>query len=176
MDFSYDKVRGVPWNSALQPIFDAKCVSCHDGNPAKPGNPTYTVTDTTLKTMQTFTFDLRGQGIPLVVGERMQYTFPASYVSLVGLGMELGENEVKITGDYRTYITPGSAVQSDVIKRVNPPQRFPTVDTSVRAFSGMPVHPADVGGTALTPDEYYLLVLNIDMGAQYYFRENKGAK
>jgi len=38
------------------------------------------------------------------------------------------------------------------------------------------VHPADVGGTALTPDEYYLLILNIDMGAQYYFRENKGAK
>jgi hypothetical protein len=176
MDFSYDKVRGVPWNTALQPIFDAKCVSCHDGNPAKPGNPTYTVTDTTLKTMQTFTFDLRGQAIPLVVGERMQYSFPASYVSLIGLGMELGENTVTIAGDYRTYITPGSAAKSDLIQRLNPPQRFPTVDTNVRAFSGMPVHPADVGGTPLTPDEYYLLILNIDMGGQYYFRENKGAK
>ena len=30
----------------------------------------------------------------------------------------------------------------------------------------------DVGGTELTPDEYYLLELNIDMGAQYFFREN----
>src|SRR5439155_18722295 len=84
LDFSYDKVRGVPWDKALQPIFDAKCVSCHDGNPGKPGNPSYTVTDTTLGTMQTFTFDLRSQPVPLVVGERMQYIFPASYVSLIG--------------------------------------------------------------------------------------------
>jgi hypothetical protein len=176
MDFSYDKVRGVPWDKALQPIFNAKCVSCHNGNPAKPGNPSYTVTDTTLGTMQTFTFDLRSQPIQLAVGERMEYAFPASYLSLVGLGMELGENVVTITGDYRTYITPGSAVKSDVIKRVNPPQRFPQIDPASRAFAGMPVHPADVGGTALTPDEYYLLILNIDMGAQYYFRENKGGK
>jgi hypothetical protein len=134
------------------------------------------VTDTTLKTMQTFTFDLRAQPLPLVVGERMQYTFPASYVSLIGLGMELGENTVQITGDYRTYIAPGSALKSEVIKRLNPPQRFPTANAEVRAFAGMPIHPADVGGTPLTPDEYYLLILNIDMGAQYYFRENKGAK
>jgi hypothetical protein len=176
LDFSYDKIRGVPWDGALQPIFDAKCVSCHDGDPAKAGNPTYTVTDMTLMTSQTFTFDLRGQKIPLTVGEKMQYSFPASYVSLIGLGMELGENTVQITGDYRTYITPGSALKSDVIKRLNPPQRFPAVDESVRAFAGMPMHPADVGGTALTADEYYRLILNIDMGAQFYFRENKGAK
>jgi Hydrazine synthase alpha subunit middle domain len=176
LDFSYEKVRGVPWDGALQPIFDAKCASCHDGNPARPGNPSFTVTDTTLGTMQTFVFDLRAGKVALAVGERMQYDFPASYVSLVGLGMELGENVVQIAGDYRTYITPGSAVKSDVIKRLNPPQRFPVVDAATRAFPGMPVHPADVGGTALTPDEYYLLILNIDMGAQYYFRENKGAK
>jgi hypothetical protein len=31
----------------------------------------------------------------------------------------------------------------------------------------------DVGGTELTPDEYYLLILNIDMGGQFFFRENK---
>jgi hypothetical protein len=175
MDFSYDKVRGVPWDKALQPIFDAKCASCHNGTPG-PANPTYTVMDTTLGTSQTFTFDLRGQKLPLTIGERMQYSFPASYVSLVGLGMELGENVVQISGDYKTYITPGSAVKSDVIKKLNPPQRFPQIDPATRAFPGAPVHPTELGGTALTPDEYYLLILNIDMGAQYYFRENKGAK
>jgi hypothetical protein len=175
-DYSYDKVRGVPWNLAIQPIFDAKCVSCHDGNPAKPGNRQFTVMDKTLGTMQTFVFDLRGQKVPLTVGERMSDDFTASYVSLVGLGMELGENVVTITGDYKPFIAPGEAVKSDVIKKLNPPQRFPSVDANVRAFAGMPVHPTDVGGQALTPDEYYLLILNIDMGAQYYFRENKGGK
>ncbi len=58
-DFSYEKIRGVPWNLAIQPIFDAKCVSCHDGDATKPGNRSYTVVDRTLGTMQTFTFDLR---------------------------------------------------------------------------------------------------------------------
>jgi hypothetical protein len=171
MDFSYDKVRGVPWDKALQPIFNAKCISCHNGTPGA-ANRSYTVVDKTLMTMQTFTFDLRDQKIPLMVGENMSYDFPASYISLVGLGMELGENNVEIMGDYKPFIAPGSAAESDVIKKLNPPQRFPMA-TDVHAFPG-PQHPADVGGTALTPDEYYLLILNIDMGAQFYFRENKG--
>jgi hypothetical protein len=171
-DFSYDKVRGVPWDQALQPIFDAKCIKCHDGTPGA-ANKTFTVMDNTLMTSQTFTFDLRSQKIPLMVGERQSYSFPASYVSLVGLGMELGENSVTITGDYKPHIAPGEAAKSDVIQKLNPPKRFPTIDPNVRAFPG-PNHPADVGGTELTPDEYYLLILNIDMGAQFYFRENKG--
>jgi hypothetical protein len=104
----------------------------------------------------------------------MSYDFPASYISLVGLGMELGENDVTIMGDYKPFIVPGEAVKSDVIKKLNPPQRFPAAP-DVHAFPG-PQHPADVGGQALTPDEYYLLILNIDMGAQFYFRENKGGK
>jgi len=171
-DFSYGKVRGVPWNQALQPIFNAKCISCHEGTPG-PANKSFTVMDNTLMTMQTFTFDLTDKKIMLTVGERMSYDFPASYISLVGLGMELGENDVTIMGDYAPRIAPGSAAKSDVIKKLNPPQRFPTIAQDVRAFPG-PQHPADVGGPALTPEEYYLLILNIDMGAQYYFRENKG--
>jgi hypothetical protein len=170
-DFSYDKVRGVPWDQALQPIFDKKCISCHDGTPG-PANKTFMVTDNTLMTSQSFTFDLRSQKIPLTVGEKKSYNFPASYISLVGLGMELGENNVTITGDYKPHIAPGEAAKSDVIQRLNPPQRFPP-DPSVRAFPGKS-HPADVGGMELTPDEYYLMILNIDMGAQFYFRENKG--
>jgi hydrazine synthase alpha subunit-like protein len=172
MDFSYDKVRGVPWDKALQPIFNAKCTSCHNGTPG-PANRSYTVRDNTLMTMQTFTFDLRDQKIMLTVGEERSYDFPASYISLVGLGMELGENNVEIMGDYKEFIVPGEAAKSDVIKKLNPPQRFPAVAENVLAFPG-PQHPAEVGGQALTPDEYYLLILNIDMGAQFYFRENKG--
>jgi hypothetical protein len=171
MDFSYDKVRGVPWNLAIQPIFDAKCTSCHDGVPGA-ANKSFTIMDRTKMTMQTFVFDLRGQKLPITVGDEMYGDFPASYVSLLGLGEALGENLIEIVGDYNPTVTPGSARESKLIQKLNPPQRFPAVDETIRAFSGA-AHPADVGGQPLTPDEYYLLMLNIDMGAQYYFRENR---
>jgi hypothetical protein len=177
-DFSYEKVRGVPWNTALQPIFTAKCASCHDGDATKPGNRSYTVMDKTLMTTQTFTFDLSERAVKLLVGERNDYDYPASYVSLIGLEMELGENVVTVQSangmPMPSFVSPGSARDSLVVKKLNPPQRFPAIDPAVRAFPG-PSHPADVGGTELTPDEYYLLILNIDMGAQYFFRENKAA-
>ncbi len=61
-------VVGVPWDLALQPIFDAKCASCHDGDPTKPGNKSLTITDTATGEMQTFTFDLRGEPVSLPMG------------------------------------------------------------------------------------------------------------
>src|SRR5262249_13187945 len=73
-DFSYANIRGVPWDLALQPIFDAKCTSCHNGVPG-PANPTYTVMDMTTMTSFTWTFDLRGQKVTINVGERMTGDF-----------------------------------------------------------------------------------------------------
>lgn len=174
-DFSYANVRGVPWNTAIQRIFDNKCTKCHDGDASKPGNPSYMVVDRTLGTSQTFTFDLRGVPLDLLVGERNDYDYPASYVSLIGLEMEFGENTVDIVpggAPMRSYVTSGQARTSAVIKKLNPPQRFPSIDETVRAFPGA-AHPAELGEAALTPDEIYLLILNIDMGAQFFFRENK---
>jgi hypothetical protein len=65
---------------------------------------------------------------------------------------------------------------------LNPSQRFP-VDAATRAFpdrtfNGMQItagkisHAAEVGSAELTADEMYLLILNIDMGGQFFFREN----
>ena len=34
------------------------------------------------------------------------------------------------------------------------------------------IHPTS-SAAELTPDEYYRLILNIDMGGQFFFRENK---
>jgi len=65
-----------------------------------------------------------------------------------------------------------------VVQMLNPVQRFPSVNNSVRAFAdrtstnGAVSHAADKGFPELTADEHYLLILNIDMGAQYFFREN----
>ena len=51
------------------------------------------------------------QPVPLMVGERQDYDYPASYVSLLGLEMELGENQVEIQvpggGQMPSYVTPG---------------------------------------------------------------------
>jgi hypothetical protein len=171
-DYSYDKVRGVPWDLAIQPILDAKCVSCHNGDATKSYNPSYTVTDITSGTSQTFVFDLRGTKLPVTVGERMSTDFTASYLSLMGLGEILGDDVVSITGTPPNYVHAASAETSSLITLLNPPQRFPAVDSSVRLVPGMMPHPVDVGGVELTPDEYYLLGLNIDMGGQYFFREN----
>lgn len=174
MDFSFDKIRGVPWDLAIQPIFDAKCVSCHNGDATNPANSSYTVIDKTLGTMQTFTFDLRGDKLPITVGEKPYGDFSASYISMMGLGEMLGEDhQYEITGDYKMRVAPGSARDSAAVKKLNPPQRFPA-NPDVRAFSGKH-HPLDVGGTELTADEYYRLILNIDMGGQFFFRENRAS-
>ena len=165
-------VRGVPWDLAIQPILTAKCATCHDGDATKSYNPSYTVTDMTSGTSQTFVFDLRGQKLNVTVGERMTGDFTASYISLMGLGEILGDDVVQITGKTPDYVNAAAAETSKLFtEHLNPPQRYP-LDTNTRLVPGLAVHPVDVGGTELTPDEYYLLELNIDMGAQYFFREN----
>jgi hypothetical protein len=180
-------VRGVPWDLAIQPILDRKCASCHDGDASKSYNPSYTVTDMTTGTSQTFVFDLRGQKVNVTVGERMTGDYTASYLSLMGLGEIIGDDVVSVTGTPPNYVVPAAAEASPLMMLLNPPQRFPAVDKTVRAFGSAPFsmnvggtpmqfpgtpHPVDVGGTELTPDEYYLLILDIDMGGQFYFREN----
>ncbi|HEX4403685.1 MAG TPA: hypothetical protein VH560_02585 [Polyangia bacterium] len=176
-DFSYGNIRGVPWDKAIQPILDAKCATCHDGDATKAGNPSYTVVDVTKGSMQTFVFDLRGQQLNVVVGEKMTGAYTASYISLMGLGEIIGEdvvNIINVTGDpgaQNGYVTPASAKDSKIIQLLNPPLQFPTPDINTRAFTTKP-HMVDVGGTDLTSDEFYRFILNIDMGGQFYFREN----
>lgn len=180
-DYSYGKVRGVPWDKAIQPMFDAKCVSCHDGDATKtdpatgaPVNRQFTIMDMTTGTMQTFTFDLRGDKLNVVVGEKMSGAYTASYISIFGLGEMLGEDNVMITppmpGDFKNGL-PANAAGSPVIKRINPIQQFPAPDPAVHRYATAP-HPT-TGNVPLTASEYYLLGLSIDMGGQFFSRENK---
>ena len=145
-------IRGVPWDLAIQPILDKHCISCHDGT-AGPNNPSYTVTDMTSGTSQTFIFDLRGQKLNVTVGERMTGDFTASYISLMGLGEILGDDVVSITtpagedalqsafGTSGNYVNAAAAEASPLMWLLNPPQRYP-VDTTTRAFGV----PQQVGG------------------------------
>jgi hypothetical protein len=170
MDFSPAKVRGVPWDKALQPIFDAKCASCHNGQ-AGPANPSYSITFGDMSMFQ-WTFDLTGRTVQVKI-EDSTYAYSASHISLMGPEMLTREKVIlNQMGDMKAYVTPGAAHNSDVIQRMNPPARYPAVNTSDRAFAGKPIHPADVGGQELTPDEYYLMILMADNGGQFYTREN----
>jgi hypothetical protein len=169
-DYANNSV-GVPWDLALQPIFDAKCVSCHDGDPAKAGNNSFTITDEEGNT-QTFVFDLRGQEVNYGFGEEMVSGYSASHLSLLGPDMmDIEDLNLTVTGDMPIYVEPEDARGSILIQKINPPALYPTVNLSDRAFDG-PAHPAELGEPELTPEEYRLLIEMVDNGGQFYSREN----
>lgn len=170
-DFSIDGVVGVPWDVALQPIFDAKCVTCHDGDPAKAGNPTYTITDPETMESFTWTFNLSSTPVDYNVGEEMISGYSASHMSLLGPSMLMIQEDLIIDGEIPVYVTPSSARESALIEKLNPPRLYPTPDETVRAFPGA-THAADQGFVDLTPEEYHLLILMADGGGQFYSREN----
>jgi len=165
---------GIPWDDALQPIFDAKCAmaGCHDGTPG-PANKSFTITDTDSGQSQTFTFDLRGGAAGVELGEVMLSGYSRSHLSLLGPAMlELEEFDLEVTGEMPVYVVPEDARGSILIEKLNPPRQFPDADLGDRAFAGEPVHPDDVGGSPLSAEEYRLLVEMVDNGGQFYSREN----
>lgn len=164
---------GIPWDQALQGVFDRKCVSCHNGTPG-PANPSWTLTDPVTNESFTWAFDLRGGDATYGVGEFMFSGYSRSHLSLMGPSMrDLEDTDLVLTGSTKVYIEPGNARASELLKTLNPPQVFPTVDMSKRAFpvAEFPAHAAAVG-QELTADEYYLMVLMADNGGQFYSREN----
>jgi hypothetical protein len=193
MDFSPGHVRGVPWDKALQPIFDAHCVDCHDGS-ANGANQTYTLKDLTDKATYTWSFDLTSKPSALNMANGRMYGYSASHLSLLGPAMTFEEKQIiyvcaqdpmgtmGLCPTPKQHVTPGEARNSNVIKMLNPPLRYPSVDLTQRAFGAAAPHPAEVGTTAghlgtdpkytLTADEYYLMVLMADMGGQFFSREN----
>src|SRR5262249_9767289 len=101
-----------------------------------------------------------------------------------GPQMAFDEKNIMVTmGTLKTYLEPGSARNSVEVQMLNPPARFPALDTTDRAFPN-PVHPSEVGtyngidgadpSLQLTADEYYQIILTADDGGQFYFRENEG--
>lgn len=165
-----EKLVGMAWDKAIQPIFDAKCVSCHgDSNAA--GLPPYTITDPVSGQSVQWTFNLSGTKKPLVVGgEDLAGEWPASYFSIAGPDMEaIDEGDLMISGPFKVYMTPQNARGSLLIEKVNPTQLFPR-PTNERAFTTTPHSSGRY--TELTPTEFYKLILAADLGVNYYAREN----
>jgi hypothetical protein len=166
------EIVGVGWNTQVQAIFDAKCVSCHNGTPGA-ANPSYTITDPTgVMAPVTWTFDLRGGALPasmaIVAGGG---AYSASYFSMAGPDMEAIEKaHLMISGDFKVYLNPEDARNSIAIKLLNPTQLFPAPAAGTRAFATTP-H-MNGKGADLTAQEFYTLILAADMGVNYYAREN----
>jgi hypothetical protein len=164
---------GVPWNTLVQEVFDNNCVGCHNGV-AGPANPSYTITDTTTGMLvATWVFDLRGGPVPAALSVASGgAAYSASYFSMAGPDMEAIEKGNLMLGPgFKVYMNPMEARESEVIKKLNPFQIFPTEDTSKRAFTTQS-HLQALGRTELTAKEFYTLILAADMGVLYYSREN----
>lgn len=168
---SANDIVGVPWDSLVQDIFDAKCISCHDGV-AGPANPSYTITDgTTGQLIATWVFNLRSDPVPAALAVAAGgATYSASYFTMAGPDPEAVEKGNLVLGaGFKVYMNPMEARRSEVITKLNPTVLFPTPSTT-RAF---PTTPHMTGkGPDLTPQEYYTLILAADMGVLYYSREN----
>ncbi|MGE5184297.1 MAG: hypothetical protein ACM31C_19645, partial [Acidobacteriota bacterium] len=168
-------VVGVGWDNILQPMFTAKCVSCHDGTPSA-ANPTYTITDpTTNQVVLTWTFNLKGDPMTINYGNGMMETFSASYFTMAGPDMEaIEKGNLVISGNFKVYMNPEDARGSIVVQKLNPTQLFPSVGAQ-RAFSTAP-HSAETnnynGAGELSATEFYELILAADMGVNFYAREN----
>jgi hypothetical protein len=171
-DQSRDKVMGVGWSNTIQKIFDNNCVSCHDANNTAGVAP-YTITDPMTGTSIQWTFNLSGTPLPAAFADiGGEPAFTASYFSVAGPDMEaIEKGGLMVSGNFKVYAQPENSRESIIIKMLNPKQQFPTQGTA-RAFATQP-HMAAVGqGGDLTADEFYQLILNIDMGVSFYAREN----
>jgi hypothetical protein len=168
---SVESIVGVPWDSAVQAVFDAKCISCHEGTPGE-ANPSYTISDPVTGDSQTITFDLRGGEATYGFGEDILTGYSRSHLSIMGpMMMEIEDNDLVISGDFQIYCEPGNARGSAMIQKTNMVRIYPTPAEGVKAFDS-PRHPEELGSPALTAIENYILMLACDLGGQFYSREN----
>ncbi len=121
-----------------------------------------------------------------VTYDRRTATYPSSYVSIfypAALSMEMGQGTT-VTGTVPPkWGVPSDARNSALIEKLNIGGAFDASRTAWALgadFSDPDIkggkrtmHPEDVGGT-LTRDERTALIRSIDMGGQFYSRQNTG--
>lgn len=179
--------RELPWNIDLTKYADAKpkiviqnllnqkCVQCHDGGAADPfagRQYTFTATNPETGTAQPFTVPyllLTDKPVTVVYDMKLE-TYPASYVSLFfPATMEMGMGNAERTGDVPPkWAIPTNARESAMVKKLN----LKAADGTF-AWGTNVMHPEDKGVT-LSDEERAQLVQSIDVGGQYYARQNTG--
>lgn len=158
----------------IQDILDKKCVQCHSGGANDPfAGRFYELSATipgtgTPQAMRIPYLNLSSEPLT-VVYDRMPATYPTSYVSLFFPStMEMGMGMSDTTGERPPlWAIPNNARESALIKKLNVQAADGTT-----AF-GPTKHPEDKG-VELTDDERRALIQSIDLGGQYYARQNTG--
>lgn len=185
-----------PWYKAnagfemneVQALLDAKCVSCH--NESTNGNGPqefYTVSMAdplggAATVYQIPRMDLSNRPIT-VTYDNMTNEYPASYVSIFYPGaLEMEMDDATVTGTIPPiWAVNSSARQSALIEKLNAVSLYNAADTAWKLgepFSDPNIkggtralHPENVG-TTLTREERMILIRAIDLGGQYYARQN----
>jgi hypothetical protein len=171
-----------PWNTKVQAILDAQCVSCHNATTNGSGPQTYyymTRTDPVSGLTTTYkipTLDLSADPVT-VYYDKMVATWPASYVSIfypATLSM-MGDGPMgttTITGTVPpNWGVPGSARASALTQKLN----LRAADgTTAWPLNTNPLHPEDKGVDLTDAQRMTIAVYPMDLGGQYYARQNTG--
>ncbi len=167
-----EKLVGMAWDKAIQPVLTAKCAGCHDGSD-NGANPSYSISTADGTETVTWRFNLSATKVPLVVGgEDIAGEWPASYFSIAGPDMEaIEEGNLVVGGSFKIYMEPQNARESVLILKVNPTRLFPQ-PSGERAFTTTPHSSVGYPGGELTATEFYKLILAADLGVNFYAREN----
>jgi len=177
----------------IQSLLNARCVQCHNSTTNGNGpQDFYTVSTTDAATGMVSAmykiprFDLSDTPIT-VKYDRQEKTYPSSYVSIyypAALSMEMGRDGAMVTGTVPPrWGIPSDARHSKMIEKLNVTSATDATDYAWKL--GTPI-PADdnmgtvAGGThvdhaavaGLTRDELVKLIRTIDMGGQFYSRQN----
>jgi hypothetical protein len=179
-----------PWYQAdpgfqqdeVQTLLTNKCAGCHTGGPTYTVTMTNTITGVTTQ-YQIPRFDMSTNMIT-VTYDKKTASYPASYVSIfypAALAMST-MNNATVTGTIPPkWGVPSDARNSAMIEKLN---LTSSLDANKTAWAvGQPfsdpgikggtrtMHPEDKGVT-LTREERQMLIRAIDMGGQYYARQN----
>jgi hypothetical protein len=188
-----------PWSAAndpanpnqIQTLFNNRCISCHNETTNGSGpQEFYNVAAANETTGEMYSYDIPRLDLtdrPITVTyDRETHAWPASYVSIfypAALEMEMGMG-AEVTGTVPPkWGVPSDARNSALIEKLN---ITGSINTDKYAWTlGESFSLGDIaGGTrtdhatevGLTREEVQMLIRTIDMGGQYYARQNTGFK
>ena len=160
------------WDTRVQPILTAKCAQCHNSS-----TTTYyelTRTDPTSGVATTYKIpylDLSDTPVTVYYDKQVK-AWPASYVSIFyPAAMEMGMGNTKVTGKLPPkWGIPANARGSALPEKLNIKAADGTFAWDIGSHA---MHPDDKG-VILTDEERRTLIIPIDLGGQYYARQNTG--
>ncbi|HKO52022.1 MAG TPA: hypothetical protein VJV79_30140 [Polyangiaceae bacterium] len=189
-EYPWAKANDAANPNEIQALLNAKCVSCHNGttNGDKPQEfYTITMSNAVLDTSTDYRvarMDLTDTPVT-VYYDRQVASWPSSYVSLfypAAMAMEMGT--VTVTGTVPPkWAIPSDARNSLLIEKLNVnsidiPTKYAwplgEAFTDAGVAGGKRTDHAKLAG--LTRDELVKLIRTIDMGGQYYARQNSDFK